>query len=44
MCYVSDKMIKAEIDEFNLGKRHLANIMGQDPDLFEQEDIDVSIS
>ena len=37
-------MIKAEIDEFNLGKRHLANIMGQDPDLFEQEDIDVSIS
>ena len=43
MFYTSDKMIKAETEEYNIGKRHLANIMGQDPDLFEQEDIDVSI-
>ncbi|KAK7108423.1 small ribosomal subunit protein uS9m-like [Littorina saxatilis] len=38
-----DKMIKKEIDEYDIGKRHLANIMGQDPDLFEQEDVDRAI-
>ena len=27
--------------DYELGKRHLANIMGEDPDTFDQEDIDV---
>ncbi len=30
-----------EIAEYEIGKRHLANIMGVDPDNFTQEDIDV---
>ena len=30
------------MEEFNLGKRHLANMMGEDPETFTQEDIDVS--
>jgi len=30
-----------EIAEYEIGKRHLANIMGEDPDSFRQEDIDV---
>ncbi|KAL8575343.1 hypothetical protein ACOMHN_048636 [Nucella lapillus] len=38
-----DKMMQAEVEEYNIGKRHLANIMGQDPDLFEQEDVDRAI-
>ena len=33
--------MQEEIAEFEIGKRHLANIMGQDPDMFQQEDIDV---
>lgn len=28
--------------EFEIGKRHLANMMGCDPETFTQEDIDVS--
>lgn len=31
-----------QIEEFNIGKRHLANMMGEDPETFTQEDIDVS--
>jgi len=27
--------------EYEIGKRHLANMMGEDPDTFTQEDIDV---
>lgn len=34
--------IKKQIEEFNIGKRHLANMMGEDPENFTQEDIDVS--
>lgn len=34
--------IKKQIEEFNIGKRHLANMMGEDPETFTQEDIDVS--
>lgn len=30
-----------EIAEFEIGKRHLANMMGADPDAFTQEDVDV---
>jgi len=29
--------------EYNIGKRHLANMMGADPETFTQKDIDVSV-
>lgn len=29
--------------EYNVGKRHLANMMGVDPETFTQKDIDVSL-
>lgn len=29
-------------DEYEIGRRHLANIMGKDPESFTQKDIDVS--
>lgn len=29
--------------EYQIGKRHLANMMGEDPETFTQEDIDVNI-
>lgn len=28
--------------EYEIGKRHLANMMGEDPETFTQEDVDVS--
>uniref|UniRef100_A0A7M4F9N8 Small ribosomal subunit protein uS9m n=1 Tax=Crocodylus porosus TaxID=8502 RepID=A0A7M4F9N8_CROPO len=37
--YTQD-FIKEQTEEFNLGKRHLANMMGEDPETFTQEDID----
>ena len=36
--------MKAEVADFEIGKRHLANIMGEDPDSFTQADVDVSVS
>ncbi|KAI1241676.1 hypothetical protein IHE44_0005162 [Lamprotornis superbus] len=36
----TEAFIKKQIEEFNLGKRHLANMMGEDPETFTQEDID----
>ncbi|XP_029792954.1 28S ribosomal protein S9, mitochondrial isoform X3 [Suricata suricatta] len=36
--------IKKQIEEFNIGKRHLANMMGEDPETFTQEDIDRAIA
>lgn len=27
--------------EYQIGKRHLANMMGEDPEMFTQEDVDV---
>uniref|UniRef100_A0A8C6CLR7 Small ribosomal subunit protein uS9m n=1 Tax=Moschus moschiferus TaxID=68415 RepID=A0A8C6CLR7_MOSMO len=36
--------IKKQIEEFNLGKRHLANMMGEDPETFTQEDVDRAIT
>ncbi|CAD7677287.1 small ribosomal subunit protein uS9m isoform 1-T1 [Lycaon pictus] len=36
--------IKKQIEEFNIGKRHLANMMGEDPETFTQEDIDKAIA
>ncbi|NXO02721.1 RT09 protein, partial [Rhinopomastus cyanomelas] len=40
----TDEFIKKQIEEFNLGKRHLANMMGEDPETFTQEDINRSIA
>ncbi|XP_023392359.1 28S ribosomal protein S9, mitochondrial isoform X1 [Pteropus vampyrus] len=41
--YTAD-FIKKQIEEFNIGKRHLANMMGEDPETFTQEDIDRAIA
>lgn len=37
----SEEFIKKQVEEFNIGKRHLANMMGEDVENFTQEDIDV---
>ena len=42
--YFSDKFMSEEITEYEIGKRHVANIMGLDPETITQEDIDVSLS
>ena len=34
--------MKTEREAYERGKRHLANMMGEDPATFTQEDIDVS--
>lgn len=39
----TEAFIKKQIEEFSIGKRHLANMMGEDPETFTQEDIDVSM-
>uniref|UniRef100_A0A4W3JFT7 Small ribosomal subunit protein uS9m n=1 Tax=Callorhinchus milii TaxID=7868 RepID=A0A4W3JFT7_CALMI len=39
----TEEFIKQQIKEFNIGKRHLANMMGEDPETFNQEDIDKAI-
>ena len=36
--------IKKQMEEFNIGKRYLANMMGKDPETFMQEDIDKAIA
>lgn len=36
-----DEFMKIQNLEFKLGKRHLANMMGEDPETFTQADIDV---
>ena len=36
-------MIERYEKDYELGRRHLANIMGIDPDEFTQKDIDVSL-
>ncbi|KAI0232694.1 28S ribosomal protein S9, mitochondrial [Lamellibrachia satsuma] len=41
--HMVDKFMTNEIAEYEIGKRHLANIMGEDPDTFRQEDIDKAI-
>ncbi|NP_001264687.1 28S ribosomal protein S9, mitochondrial isoform 2 [Gallus gallus] len=40
----TEAFIKKQIEEFDLGKRHLANMMGEDPETFTQEDIDRAIA
>lgn len=38
-----DEFMKTQTLEFQIGRRHLANMMGEDPEAFTQDDIDVSI-
>ncbi|XP_012942642.1 28S ribosomal protein S9, mitochondrial [Aplysia californica] len=38
-----DDMMKAEVADYEIGKRHLANIMGEDPDSFTQDDVNRAI-
>ncbi|KNC32817.1 hypothetical protein FF38_00270 [Lucilia cuprina] len=38
-----DEFMKTQQLEFQIGKRHLANMMGADPETFTQEDIDNAI-
>lgn len=38
----NDEFMKTQKLEYQIGKRHLANMMGEDPETFTQEDIDVS--
>ncbi|CAD7093474.1 unnamed protein product [Hermetia illucens] len=38
-----DKFMKAQTLEYQIGKRHLANMMGEDPETFTQEDVDRAI-
>jgi len=33
--------MKNKITEYEIGKRHLANMMGEDPECFTQADVDV---
>ncbi|XP_030637718.1 small ribosomal subunit protein uS9m [Chanos chanos] len=40
----SEEYIKKQVEEFKIGKRHLANMMGEDPEHFTQEDIDRTIA
>ncbi|VEN40314.1 unnamed protein product [Callosobruchus maculatus] len=38
-----EDFMKKQRHEFQIGKRHLANMMGEDPETFTQEDIDNAI-
>lgn len=38
------EFIQKQVEEYNNGKRHLANMMGEDPEDFTQEDVDRSIA
>lgn len=38
-----DEFMKKEHFEYNIGKRHLANMMGEDPETFTQKDVDRAI-
>lgn len=37
-----DEFMATQRHEFAVGKRHLANMMGENPETFTQEDVDVS--
>lgn len=39
-----DEFMKTQKHEFQIGRRHLANMMGEDAENFTQADIDVSKS
>jgi hypothetical protein len=36
-----DNFIKEQLHQYNIGKRHLANMMGKDPEFFTQHDVNV---
>ncbi|MPC11419.1 28S ribosomal protein S9, mitochondrial [Portunus trituberculatus] len=36
-----DKFMVEQVAEYEIGRRHLANMMGEDPETFTQEDINV---
>lgn len=36
--------MKSQEAEYEIGKRHLANMMGEDPETFTEKDIDVIIN
>ena len=38
-----DEFMKTQQLEYQIGKRHLANMMGEDPETFTQDDVDVSL-
>lgn len=38
-----EEFMKQKTYEYKIGKRHLANMMGEDPETFTQEDVDVNI-
>ncbi|XP_059184152.1 28S ribosomal protein S9, mitochondrial [Centropristis striata] len=38
------EFVEKQVEEYHIGKRHLANMMGEDPENFSQEDIDKSIA
>lgn len=38
-----DEFMQQQNTEYQIGKRHLANMMGEDPETFTQDDIDVRI-
>ncbi|KAJ8003794.1 hypothetical protein DPEC_G00152100 [Dallia pectoralis] len=40
----SEEFIRKQLEEYNIGKRHLANIMGEDPETFTQQDVDRSVA
>lgn len=37
-----EEFMKAQTTEYEIGKRHLANMMGEDAESFTQDDVDVS--
>lgn len=39
-----EDFMKQQKIEFDIGKRHLANMMGEDPENFTQDDINVGLS
>jgi hypothetical protein len=42
LCILLGMFMKQQSQEFEIGRRHLANMMGEDPETFTQQDIDVS--
>jgi len=38
-----EKLMKVKTEEYEIGKRHLAKMMGENPDTFSQEDVDKAI-
>lgn len=39
---ILEEFIEKQIAEYDIGMRHLANMMGEDPDNFSQKDADVN--